>query len=421
MFWRQNGCVLLLLILVCLLNACKVWQNRTEGWLYTKNQGRLCTGVSLNKPFVPEIPVIVDGIHDALSWATSRDLFCLAKTTNSNFLAASVVNEQGNLEIALPSGFHTKVKVECTQYNLSTGFPLKRYSKLLDVSESLHCEDNEFQSGYYDCTTNIWNAPCSKDRHIGELHQLNQTSFESCPGLEQYSDLRKEDIWVSLIGDSVIRDIWNQMPHERKSARRWGQYPSRSPYGIHKISNGISRKNAWLSFSWTPSYDSSENWNRTSWGDFVHLREASVEKGVDPAWNESKRPDILLITLGYHSPELSVKQWAEVVDGILHTLDSQRTESKPVYYMTNIMPAPHLIPRNKYYYQIKERTYLREYWKNRAVLQVVSKYRFVKIIDLFSMELPFDEVGHRDAVHVVPDVTRIFRDAVLRAICTHGL
>ena len=197
-----------------------------------------------------------------------------------------------------------------------------------------------------------------------------------CTGLEKHNGQSTEGLWISVIGDSVIQNIYSDI--KGKHLRHW---KNNDHYYAVKLN-----------------------------------------------WPADKVPDVVIFTLGYHTTWLSVEEFGETVDELFRLYDKQmKMKELPVkqsvYYMLNIMPKPELIEDNLDCDRPK-RTLINEYWKNRAVLDAATKHDFIKIIDLFSIELPFNEKCHKDAVHMLSDdndrdckVQKIFADAILRAIC----
>jgi hypothetical protein len=341
-----------------------------------------------------------------------KNVFCLASVKTSSILAVSVVDEHGRLNFSLPSSFDGAATVDCTRYNLSTGVAIANYSEIINVSGSAYQEcpqKGQFQPGYWDRASKTWKEPCKENRGWG----MRGDKLVGCSGLEkQHEKNQTNGVWVSVIGDSVIRDIFYRFPFGKK-IRGWhtGRNSIYMDYAVRRIPAAFE---AWMTFSWLLSKDGS---NKTSWGDFVKMRKEPSHKTLDPSWDGSKVPDIVVFTLGYHGSSLSVKEWENLLEGILREFEEKRTPHQLVYYMTNIMPNPNLIPEG-YSKDRPLRTFLREYAKNRAVLEVVAKFDFVKIIDLFSVELPFNDVGRLDAVHVSGDVSNLLRDKIMDSVCS---
>ena len=65
------------------------------------------------------------------------------------------------------------------------------------------------------------------------------------------------------------------------------------------------------------------------------------------------------------------------------------------------------------------RTLLNEYRKNLAIINTAKKFDFVKsVVDVFSIELPFNAKAHMDAVHIGDNrILRIIANFIADTFC----
>lgn len=180
-------------------------------------------------------------------------------------------------------------------------------------------------------------------------------------------------------------------------------------HSMHFMYSGDSKEEKWERFGPTA------NWSQFGEGGKV--------EGEGPDWAGLKQPDVIIFGAGYHSTLLSVEEFRDALEEVFKLFDNQAKErlanglcQPPMYYMNNIMPAPELIP-DKYSADVSHRTFINEYWKNRAVFDVAKEYPSIQVIDFMSAELLFNERAHRDAVHLGDEsVKKLLLDALLNAI-----
>ena len=373
---------------------------------------------------------------------TNGDMYCVARVENDLISAASIIDEDGNLNLFLPSDMNSTAVLNCSRYNLTSGIALAHTQHHVHVSGAdYHSPCNKhtkytFQWGYFDKVNGLWHDPCKtigqkrdlrlwKDFLAGTGTMSNGKNSSFCPVLN-----RTDGSWIHLIGDSVIRQEFKELPSKPGSMRLWGspENPKYSLYGVNTLpSNGGKDI---VSFFWNfgfrkwksigPSMDFSQ---------FVEMRtnetgEQGRVKGVDPSWRDSKLPDAIVFGIGYHERETNQTKFGMHLESTFKLFESQANERvargscRPrIFYMNNFMAAPELIP-DKYSHDRPRRTFINEYWKNREILKVSRKYPSIQVIDFMAIELPFHDDSHRDAVHLKPDhvVPKLLRDALMTAI-----
>lgn len=117
--------------------------------------------------------------------------------------------------MVLPSNFFGNATVKCTIYNLTSGLAVSNSTKLVPIPgsttppppcTSMHC--GRFMGGYFDKMEMQWYDGCSVSARELREEYFQNNSEGICPGLSD----RPKGAWISLIGDSVIREEFNRMP-----------------------------------------------------------------------------------------------------------------------------------------------------------------------------------------------------------------
>ena len=377
---------------------------------------------------------------------------CIANVDDGRIATASVMDENGNVELALPMNYETTYTLECIGSNQETGIeevlPTSTIGTIsgavLPPPSASNCDRKNFQPGYYDQSTNVWHDHCTGHQtSIASASLTGQTekeifSKEQCPLVAANG---KKDVWVSIIGDSVTRQVWIEgmrengirlRPHEDhwspSPPREWhngrmpeGQIPL--DFSLYKLGDS----NIWISY--TLDYLTNHktmNWEIPyTWGDFMMLRgEGPTDQ--DPTWPVKRTPDMVFLSPGYHASPLDEFKYGEGVEKILtswqHKMDKLSLSMPQIHLVLNMMPAPWLIP-DKYEWDKSLRTRARTYKKNLAIIETAKQFAFVdSVVDFFSIELPFNgykgNTSHKDAVHFGDKrMLKIIADRVIYNIC----
>jgi hypothetical protein len=254
---------------------------------------------------------------------------------------------------------------------------------------------------------------------------LEKYTSNSCPNLSQ----REGDIWISLIGDSVNRGIFlngmlqfkelkEKWAEALKTYQTWDVYGGIAPitleennFGNHmpfilagfKVSPNLT---VWFTYTFTylnpSSADGLEAKVPSTWHDFMQLRGEGPRED-DPSFSLETVPHQIVFNPGYHSSHVNANQFGYNVDKVMNHFAAKQEETgvyTPVHVTLNVLPAPALIP-GKYALDRAKRTVLNEYRKNLSIIRSVQRYDFVNsILDFFSPELIFNDVAHKDAVHL---------------------
>lgn len=206
-----------------------------------------------------------------------------------------------------------------------------------------------------------------------------------------------------------------------RSGRRDGDFI------LYRVANAKYR--LWFSFTFNFLTEPSgaNAWDMPHrWGDFVRDR-GEGPRPDDPPWPDKRVPDMVFYNPGYHASKLSAAAYGAGLEDVLRTwqeaIQGYGAPMPTLHLVLNMMPAPWLIPE-KYAADRAHRTLLHEYQKNRAMIGAAAKFGFVRsVVDLFSIELPFNgapgrAAAHMDAVHVSDQrVLRIAGDRILDTLC----
>ena len=198
------------------------------------------------------------------------------------------------------------------------------------------------------------------------------------------------------------------------------KWPVDTDYALTKLS-----ASAYWTFEWAPLDQSSWPLLSRWYSPFsaFQSRRQSPTNVLDPSWagDDSKLPDVVVLSLGYHLTELSVEAFASRAEAVFSLFADLPNPPKLIYTL-NILPDPSKIP-DKYSRDFKHRTKLKDYHKNLAILNLVNTtFPEVTVVDFMSMELPLGETSHKDAVHLASTApgkyaNDAFRDAVVQAVC----
>ena len=391
-----------------------------------------------------------------LGFGTRNNTYCTAHAEANNVAASSVVDEHGDLNLYLPPNFEARAYVHCTRYNLTTGLamtpPGANYPEgegpmyenhFVDVSgddyNPIPCNRDVFQYGYFNRSSRLWHEPCNAAG--GKLWRQylngnNSRVYEETRGSHICPTLNAKDgSWISLIGDSVPKLEFSEI-HSVDPLRYVNPKKLRSIGGKDYISYSLKYMASGVGdigegTMWEKS--DHEKWESLgpamNWSQFVEFHKEERANGANqdwvyPDWTGSRQPDVIIFGAGYHSSFLTVQEFGDSLETLFDLFDKQakgrraKGSCQPsMFYLNNIMPAPELIP-DAYRIDVPHRTFINEYWKNRAVLDVAEKYPAIQVIDFMSVELLFnDEGAHRDAVHIGDRaVKQLLLDAVLNAI-----
>jgi len=380
---------------------------------------------------------------------TFNDMYCTAHVEANNIAATSVVDEHGNLNLFLPlSVINEKAFIKCTRYNLTTGFAIyppganyseegrpiyeSHYVQVSGVYYHSPCNKDIFQYGYFNRSSKLWHEPCNAagsktwmeylKGNESKLYENNQGDHNMCPTLNQ-----KDGSWISLVGDSVVRAEFIDCVPTTTPMRRWGPPVHPKDKSIKNLPSNGEKDYMTHHVAFMHPTTTNYSWERygpaSNWSQFVEFRKEGKVEGDPP--NGSKQPDVIIFGAGYHATSLSVQEFRDALEKIFKLFDKQAKErlanglcQPPMYYMNNIMPAPELIP-DKYSTDFARRTFINEYWKNRAVLDLAKEYPSIQVIDFMSVELLFnDEGAHVDAVHLSNkgSVKNLLLDVLLNSI-----
>lgn len=384
------------------------------------------------------------------------DRLCVASLDDGRFAAASIISERGHyVNLELPVNYEAYLTIECTLTNQTTGdvvvdnahkqlviereqsgYPVN--SRLSMYYEPAGCDEKGFQPGYLDRRTGFW-TDCASREVNAEPHKTLLAKDKRNDALVPVSiwcpsAIAKRESWVSFVGDSVTRQIFNHIvigAEIEATAWRTGRASEGHP-DLYLGMVDSKDYRLWLSFAhdFVNQDTLSERWEiPRTWGEFLSLRgEGTV--GDDAGFATDKVPDLIIYSPGYCSSALNASDFGRAVDGILGRWEGAMAflnSSMPdTHVMLNMMPAPWLIP-DDYANDRPHRTQLNEYRKNLAIIDAVRRHGFVRsVLDLFSVELPFNggpgDTAHRDAVHIGSSmVLRIASDLVIDKICnSHG-
>eukprot|EP00584_Thalassiosira_punctigera_P021571 CAMPEP_0172563436 /NCGR_PEP_ID=MMETSP1067-20121228/100654_1 /TAXON_ID=265564 ORGANISM="Thalassiosira punctigera, Strain Tpunct2005C2" /NCGR_SAMPLE_ID=MMETSP1067 /ASSEMBLY_ACC=CAM_ASM_000444 /LENGTH=449 /DNA_ID=CAMNT_0013353883 /DNA_START=140 /DNA_END=1489 /DNA_ORIENTATION=- len=357
-----------------------------------------------------------------------KEELCTARVSDGTIVTESVIDNDGNLVLALPKDYETTATVECTEY-VRLESPPSEASKTLGTYIKMasmpvrhvppspeKCNPMNFRPGYFDLRTDSWHDHCT-GRTSANRNPTLPLSKETCPILRN----RQEDIWVHFVGDSVMHAWFNDgvlrgSTIDRPTHSYWktgiwrGRSDSRQiPFA--KAEDSDSR--IWVTFRYdgtTSDGLTSRFFNRWAhtWGDFLKVRGEGQNTAKDPDFFEDKVPDFIFWGPGYHSSVMNSERFGAMVHNMLTLLEENaRTVDPPampkIFLMLNVMPATWKIP-SSYNFDKKYRTLLNEYRKNLAMIDAAKKHS-QGVVDVFSIELPFngkqgEETAHRDAVHL---------------------
>jgi len=367
---------------------------------------------------------------------------CISSVRNGNISTASVIGEDGRyVNLALPTSHSTEMNIECTTTNQKTGEVTTVHSENDGVAGKITsrrlmvnngCAQKSFQPGWYDHTTNFWHDSCGRSIDTTSYQEytifdmiLEKYTSNSCPNLSQ----REGDIWISLIGDSVNRGIFLNGVLQFKELKEkyaemlttyqtWDAYGGIAPitleennFGNHmpfilaglKVSPSLT---VWITYTFTylnpSSADGLEAKVPSTWHDFMQLRGEGPRED-DPSFSLETVPGQIVFNPGYHSSHVNANQFGYNVNKVMNHFSAKQEETgvhTPVHVTLNVVPEPALIP-DKHALDRPKRTVLNEYRKNLSIIRSVQRYDFVNsILDFFSPELIFNDVAHRDAVHL---------------------
>ena len=397
--------------------------------------------VERKKSFVGTAPQPGAGDASRQHHETSHeeDRICIATVDNDSVLSATVIHENGDHHLALPEGHEAVATVPCTSYAENPqGRAVEEYTTPAAYRPPPPCSPKSFRPGYYDKRRDTWHDACT-----GEVTRTAEPTCDTSsyprkailsPGACPLSDQRKE-LWISFVGDSVQRLFFETLGRKRvggtcltfSARKKWRSGRNPDPdFQLHGIFD--SERQIWLTFSYSfLSQESvSEAWRLPyTWGDFVRERKGGPHP-KDPQWPDERVPDVVFYSPGYHASKLNATVYGRGLEGVLRewqeTMAGHGAPMPAMHLMLNMMPAPWLIPK-KYAWDRDYRTLLNEYRKNLAVIDVATRYDFVRsVVDVFSIELPFNgrpkHTAHMDAVHVGDKrVLRIAGERILDTLC----
>ena len=332
------------------------------------------------------------------------------------------------MNLALPPHYETEMNVNCTKTNQVTGVvttdttnsnyiinrQVKGGVRAIDLDE-FDCNTKSFQPGYYNHETNTWHDRCNglqidtNFRNVPSSTMFTPIqSYGPCPLL----DHREDDIWVSIIGDSVTRMIL-------LNGLKWShiEYKTWDPYGVLGFGNAetfimaavptTTNQRIWFTFTFEfmttkegqiivkdPPDHLVVDMPHT-WGDFVTLRGQGIDTN-DPGFPMEKVPDTVIFNPGYHASDMNAEEFGVHLNDVLlqwqQTMIERNLQIPPIHITLNMLPAPWMIP-DKYADDRARRTELNEYRKNLAIIEVVQQHDFItSVLDFFSPELLFN--GH---------------------------
>lgn len=227
------------------------------------------------------------------------------------------------------------------------------------------------------------------------------------------STVKLRPTWFQVAGDSVIRDTFFLfcMQLNMHRVQKWQTGRNSAFPDFAECSNNVSV----ATFQWYAPLGAVSEANDlavTSLSGFRNLfaewpdTNGSWTKAFDSdaagwAADDDRRPNATFFTLGYHQSHTSSENLLKYLASALAALD---TTPRPVAYLLNVAANTSLVPAS-YEDDVAARSLPRAAAQNEALLSALRRRKraggaTVRVVDMFSIELPWNELAHRDAVHL---------------------